>query len=238
MLSTYRRGRLSGEAAPSANCSTSQPNVAEDDDPHLSPQRQCRADLLTELYAAQGALTVEHRATLGALGISDATIASGLVGVAGIQLDNQGASYQPIEDGPEAFITPARVGTGILTPEDSVFELVPQYGALIDLVAWSARYLECWATRRGIAGWLGAIPPQYLMPPAVQIRRSPASWLCAHTRGLCLLSRDCLDVYRVLSLCRTLEAEDEAHVAELQRILERPFNAPPITIGLSVGPAA
>ena len=157
-------------------------------------------------------------------------IENGFIGVSRIMLDNTGTTYQPVDEGPEVFITPVRVGQ-IDTPENSQFEIVPQFGNLIDILAWSPRYPTRWALRCDLAAWLGSIPPQYCLPSPVRIRRSPLSWLRSGGNGLCVLSRNHLDTYRLLSECRALEAEDAAHARELRTFLEHPFKTPPISIG-------
>jgi hypothetical protein len=194
-------------------------------------------NLVAELYVAQGALTTEHRHTLRALGIPDVTVARGFVGVARILPDKRG-TYQPIADGCVAFVTPVRIGVDPSSPEDRDFALVPQYGELIDLVAWSPRDPRRWATRCDYGTWLGAIPPQYVQPEAVPMRRSPLSWLRADGTGLCVLARERIEGYRLLSLCGQLRAEDRQHQRELHDILARPFPVPPITIAAPAQPRA
>ncbi|HEV3176025.1 MAG TPA: hypothetical protein VGZ72_08550 [Stellaceae bacterium] len=186
-------------------------------------------DLAAELCAAQGALSAEHRARLRGLGIPDLTLAIGFVGVARIDLDRSGRRYQPAEAGDEVFLTPARIGNPV-SPEDPDFELIAQYGELIDLVAWLPDYPDRWATRRGLATWLGAISPQLVLPPAVPIRRSVLAWLRAGATGLCLIPEKPGEAERALSFCQAIEAEDPAHAGELRRLLERPFKGPLVTV--------
>jgi hypothetical protein len=188
-------------------------------------------DLVAELVLAQGALTEVERQRLRGLGIPDLVLAIGFVGSARIDLERDGRRWQPCEEGRPAFVTPVRIGADPASPEDPDFELIPQYGDLIDLVAWLPDYPECWATRLGLATWLGAIPPQFLTPPPVPVRRSVLAWLRAGATGLCLLAEDSLDAWRVLSLAHEIEAEDAAHAEELRALLEHPFQGPLIAAG-------
>jgi hypothetical protein len=187
-------------------------------------------DLIAEIDHAQRALDATHRAQLAALGIPRMIIACGFVGAARIRLEKDGRTYQPMEGGTEAFITPCCVNGDPATPEDPAYDLVPQYGDLIDLVAWSPRYPGRWATRCNQATWLGSIEPQFMIPPAVPIRRSPLSWLKANGTGLCILAHEQTDIYCLLIGCQQLEAEDDAHAKQLRRILEHPFKTPTILV--------
>jgi hypothetical protein len=187
-------------------------------------------DLDAELERAQRALTTEHHKQLAALGIPFAVTWRGLVGVVRIELSSDGRTYWPAEDGAEAYITPARIGEDPSSPESADFESVPQYGGLVDLIAWSSKFPGRWATRCDSAVWLGAIPPQYITPPPVVVRRDVFSWLRNDARGLAFLGCSSIDAYRVLSICGEIEAEDFRHAAELRRILAHPFSIPTISI--------
>ena len=185
-------------------------------------------DLIDELVTAQTAITAFDRALLERAGVPRIIIDSGLVGAATI-LVHAGDLYEPMDVGARGFITPVRVADPF-TPEAAEYAAVPQFGDLVDLVAWHPRRSNRWATRRGAAMWLGAITPQFCDPPPAPIRRTPLSWLRAGATGLCLLDRDSLGTYRVLSICRAIEAEDRAHRAELERALAHPFGLPEITV--------
>jgi hypothetical protein len=195
-------------------------------------------DLIAEIDHAQRALDATHRAQLAALGIPRLIVECGFVGAARIRLEKDGRTYRPMEGGTEAFITPCRVNGDQPTPEDPDFELVPQYGDVIDLIAWSPEYPGRWATRCDQATWLGCIEPQFVIPPAVPIRRSPLSWLKANATGLCILAHDQWDIYRLLTVCQQLEAEDDAHAKQLRRILEHPFKTPTILVARRWQPKA
>ena len=187
-------------------------------------------DLIAELDTAQRALRADHRVQLHGLGIPHLIIERGLIGAGRIQLSANGRAYEPAEDGAQAFVTPCRIGTDLLSPEDPDHESVPQFGCVIDLVAWSPRYPGRWALRSGLAAWLGAIPPQFCSPPPVTMRRDVFSWLRAGASGLCILAHERRDAYRVLSVCRDeIKGEDHDHVRELRRIFEQPFSTPRIS---------
>jgi len=193
--------------------------------------------ILNELSGAQRGLTAEDRIVLERAGVPDLMISCGMVGAVAIELDAGGLHYQPSDDGRRAFVTPCRVADP-WTPEAVGFEIVPQYGDLVDLVAWHPARPLRWATRRGLAAWLGACEPQFLGPAPVTVKRSPLSWLQGGAIGLCVLDRKPADVYRVLSLCRRIEAEDSAHQFELTRILHHPFSIPPVSSARAAGRAA
>ena len=184
--------------------------------------------LVDELDRAQRAMTGADRAALVAAGVPLAPIAM-LVGVAEIELDRSGTTYQPVDGGPRAFVIPVRVG-----PDDQMeqidYDLVPWFGDLVDVVAISIRHAGRWALRRGSATWLGAIGPQYCDPPLVPVRRSPLSWLRAGCVGICPLSRNTSEVQALLVRCRSIGAEDAAHARELRRLLERPLAAPRVVV--------
>ena len=195
-------------------------------------------DLTAELIAAQDALTAADRDTLRATGVPDSVIVFGLIGAAHVLLSDDGQTYQPTEHGPRLFITPVRAEPRTGDVESPDFELVPAFGALVDLIAWLPQFPGRWALRHGVADALGAIEPQYCLPAPVPVRRHPLSWLRSGGTGLCVLSRDRRDAYRLLSCCDRLEAEDAAHACELRSILERPFKTPPITVASSLMEAA
>ena len=186
------------------------------------------ADLVAELFSAQSAITPFDGALLERAGVPRFLIDDGMIAAGSITVRSDG-TYDLDPDGARAYITPCRVGDPS-TPEAIGFEVVPQFGNLVDLVAWHPRRPHRWALRRGAGSWLGAIPPQLCDPPPVPIRRSPMSWLRAGATGLCPLDHDALGIWRVLNVCRSLQAEDPNHARELRRALERPFPIPPITV--------
>jgi hypothetical protein len=87
-------------------------------------------------------------------------------------------------------------------------------GNLIDIAAWDERIPDQWRLRTGEGRWLGAIPPQYIHPAPVPIRRSPLAWLQGGCTGLCVITRDPADVRMILSHCvggTTLDHESREH---------------------------
>jgi hypothetical protein len=173
-------------------------------------------------------VTAADRATLERAGVPRIVVDLGMVGAATISL-RLDSTYDPDEHGARVFVTPCRVDDP-WSPESAEFELAAQYGMIVDVIAWHPRAPMRWATRLGLAQWLGAIEPQFCDPPPVPIRRSPVSWLRGGARGLCILDRDRRAQYRLLSLCRSLIAEDREHRAELQRVLAHPFSLPTIAV--------
>src|SRR5262249_31201106 len=121
-----------------------------------------------------------------------------------------------------AYLIPVRADHA-LTPETADPTAAVLSGAIIDLLAFHARYPHRWALRRDAAEWLGAIEPQYFAPEPVHVWRSPLAWLRAGCQGIVILSRD------AASACRGgIIAEDAEHAAELGGILARPWPVPQI----------
>lgn len=179
------------------------------------------ADLEAELTAAVSAVTRSDRDALHAAGVPEAVITDGLVGTARIELDH-GRLYRPNPDADNwAFITPVRT-YGILTPESPEHAETVRSGALIDLIAWDPEFPRQWVLRAGLAGWAGAVEPQYLGPDPVPIWRTPYDWLRSDCTGLVLLG-DRQERWRVLSSLDRIEAEDAEHRAELLAILRQPW---------------
>lgn len=134
-------------------------------------------ELARELDAAIAAMTEADRQRLIALGLPQGLLAAPLpmVGVSNIRVD--GDTYQPDEYGGTAFITPILVGDSH-TPEAADPDSGVRFaGDLVDLVAWRPDRLDTWATRVGAAEWIGAIAPQCLAPPPVEVWRHPLDWL-------------------------------------------------------------
>jgi hypothetical protein len=117
------------------------------------------------------------------------------------------------------------------TPETAEPEFFCRFGNLVDLVAWDPRTPLQWTLRVGVAAWLGCVPPQYLAPAPVHIRRSVLSWLRSGCTGLVPLSPDLGIIYSLLMTFGELRAEDPAHAAELRRIVARPWSSPRICAG-------
>jgi hypothetical protein len=149
--------------------------------------------------------------------------------VAPIIVTRDGLHYEPDPDGDGlAFILPVRIDNP-LSPEAADPDETVRSGEIADLVAFSAAFPNRWALRTGAATWLGAVEPQYMGPAPTPIWRSPLHWL-AHAEGVCLLSRDRRDQYRVLTCLDSIIAEDEGHADELRELLSRPWIAPPVFV--------
>jgi len=180
-----------------------------------------------EMAAAVKALTDAQAALLIRYGVDPVDISLGMVGCAPIRLER--GTYVPDPDGKVAFITPVRV--------DDPLSAV-RVGDLVDLIAWHPLRPGHFALRIGVAEWLGAIEPQHLDPPPVPVRRSVLAWFQHGCTGLVPLSREPRDVYRLLGGIGRLEAEDDAHRAELRAVLQRPWPTPAISVARRLRHAA
>ncbi len=189
-----------------------------------------RDDLWAEYTHAQRAITPADRALLVGHGISIGTILF-LVGSARIRRDKSRHFFDLAEDGLPAFVTPVIVEVPD-TPEASNPPQAVRFGTLVDLVAWHPARPESWALRVGSAEWLGAIEPQYLDPAPVKVHQTILSWLQSGTRGIVPLHRTPAELYRVLTYCNRIEAQDKAHATELRRALRLPWTAPPVSVGV------
>ena len=146
---------------------------------------------------------------------------------AAIQLHGDRFEFDPFSDA-YAFVIPVRCDDPN-TPEVVVPQRIIREAAIVDLVAFSANS-GGWARRFGNATWLGAVEPQYLTPIPTPVWRNPLNWLRAECTGLCLLTRDSRERYRILSLLDAVLAEDERHAQELRELLARPWLAPPVLV--------
>jgi hypothetical protein len=185
------------------------------------------ADLYREYLAASGQTGSDDLAPLRETGIGDPGLAVGIA-LARISVSRDGF-YRPDPDGGVAFILPVRVDNP-LSPEAADPVATVQGGDIVDLLAFSVAFPQRWAFRTGAATWLGAVDPQYMGPEPTPIWRSPLRWLGNDCRGLVLLSRDRRDRYRVLTSLDAVVAEDEGHAAELRKLFEQPWLAPPIYV--------
>jgi hypothetical protein len=193
-------------------------------------------ELRAEWEAARAGIAPQDRAALIGMGMLARDVDQ-MVGSVHISLCG-GGFYEPDPEGVCCLISPVRVHTA-LTPESTSPDVYCRLGPIIDLIAWHPARPRRWALRAGIAEWLGCIEPQYLEPAAVPIWRSPLAWLQAECTGLVLLLDEALSRYRVLSRCACgLLAEDEQHATELRDTLERPFAAPPVSVGRNTRRAA
>jgi hypothetical protein len=182
--------------------------------------------LAIEMRTAFAALPSADAEMLVALGVSASTIDLWqLIGKSRIRL-LPGELYEPHQSGKVAFLTPV-LGHYADTPESPEPWAACRCGNIMDIVAWHPKWPERWCLRTGNASWLGSIPPQYVNPPPVSIRRSPLSWFQSGCEGLVILTRHRAEAYILLSNCRDdIVAEDPLHERDLHAILERPWPAP------------
>jgi len=113
-------------------------------------------------------------------------------------------------------------------PEVTVLGIDPD-AELIDLALFRPNRPDIFRTRLGVAEWLGAIDFQCAISPPIRIWRDPLDWLRANGSGLCLLTRDRMEQYRILSGLRAIQAESDGHAAEIRRALDRPWPKPRVT---------
>jgi hypothetical protein len=145
---------------------------------------------------------------------------------------NGNGLFEPDPDSAvQAFIVPVRVEDDGWTPESSDPIATVGTGQIIDLVAFTPALRVRWATRTGLAEWLGACPPQYMDPPPVRLYRTPLDWLRGDCEGLVCLATTPNDVYRFLTRFQRLDTEDDDHATMLREILDRPPYYPEILVG-------
>jgi hypothetical protein len=187
------------------------------------------ADLAAEYEAALCATSDADLAQLREAGVGESALALVKPAVAPIVVRRSDLSFEPDPDGGTAFILPVRVEQP-LSPEAADPEFALLEGPIVDLVAFSVRFPDRWATRCGNATWLGCVEAQYMGPDAVPVWRRPLDWLANDCRGLVLLTRDRRERYRVLTWLDTILAEDEDHAADLRELLAQPWPAPPVLV--------
>jgi hypothetical protein len=178
-----------------------------------------------EYLAALRTTSFANLAPLLAAGIPWRAIAAVAPALAMVRVDRLGITFEPDEDGAAAYVFPVRVGPATTPESGDPLDTIAR-AEIVDLIAMHPAHPGCWALRRGVAEWLGAVEPQYLDPEPVPVWRSPSAWLRGGCHGLTLLSRERASQYRTLSSLCEIVAEDLQHAAELRRILERPWSAP------------
>jgi hypothetical protein len=137
----------------------------------------------------------------------------------------EGRRWQPDPAGRRGFVTPVRTRGDA---RDLLADEIVISGPLIDLVAWHPETPQSWATRTGIAEWLGAWDPgiAHNRSDPVRVHRAPFAWLRAWLTGIVPLTTNRAELYRLLIDMPAIRAEDEAHKAQLDRALERPYPVP------------
>jgi hypothetical protein len=151
-----------------------------------------------------------------------------------IVVDRRGELYEPHEEGRLAWVLPIRVVNPEIPDEIETTDplAVISAGPVVDLLAFSPAAPGRYALRCGIANVLGCIPPQYCNPPPVAIFSDVTGWLRNECRGLVLLSRNQIELARVIRQCIGVEAEDEEHAQKLRRMLAMAHPVwPAVTVG-------
>jgi hypothetical protein len=136
--------------------------------------------------------------------------------------------WWPDPAGHRGFVTPVRTRGDAY---DLLADEIVISGPLIDLCAWHPETPRNWATRAGIAEWLGAWDPGLAAERTdpVRVWRAPFRWLRGWMTGIVPLTTERAELYRLLAGMPKIRAEDKAHKAQLERALERPYPAPRIT---------
>ena len=186
--------------------------------------------IAAEYIAAVRALTAVHRERLLAAGVHPGDIDLGMVGVARGRLAKFDL-FEPDPCGALTYLCPVRIDPfNPLCIASPVADSAVRFGHLIDIAAFHPDFPDRWALRLGTADCLGLIEPQYLGPEPVRVHRGPLGWLRAGCSGLVPLTRDRRDLYRLLSECQAIVAEDQAHARSLREVLSRPWPLPPISV--------
>lgn len=217
------RGPLPGSSGPSLVIAGSDKRGQL---PHNPDRKQ---GLAAEYAAALRTTATADLAPLRAAGVGDTGL--GLAAFAKVRLgrDRSLFEFDADEDVVPVCILPVRCGNPVC-PEvlDPAAEVLG--GPIVDLVAFSPAFPHRWALRLGAASWLGCVEPQYMAPGPVPVWRSPLHWLGNNCAGIVLLSRDRRDMYRTLTYCDSILAEDEGHAEQLRHLLARPWLAPPVYV--------
>jgi hypothetical protein len=182
------------------------------------------AALISEYLDARRRMRVEDARSLMGHGISWRAITIAGPAPVQISLSLDGDLYWPDELGHPAWVLPVRVVDPWDPQETETGDWldVVSHGPIVDLLAFSPLAPRCWALRRGIATVLGAIEPQYPGSEPVPVHRDVTDWLRNSCRGLVLLACDPHDAAAILRRIERLEAEDNAHVDDLRRLLALP----------------
>jgi hypothetical protein len=142
-----------------------------------------------------------------------------------ITVDLASGLYRPDPAGKQAWVLPVRT-VNLAYPAEWIevgdLEDVISCGPMLDLIAFAPSRPGHWALRLGEAPVIGAIDPQYLDPDPVPVHRDVTDWLRAGCRGVMLLTGDPHEAGRILRHCEKVEAEDAAHKAELDRLINLP----------------
>jgi hypothetical protein len=193
------------------------------------------ASLRAEWLAALRGLRIEDAQLLARHGLNlallvDLGIESYAVVVGALPMRIEGRRWLPDDSGVRGFVTPVR-GHGIADARDLFADETVINGPLIDLVAWHPETPHEWATRTGVAEWLGAWDPGIAHERAEPVRvwRAPFAWLRGWMDGIVPLTTDRATLHRLLMDMPVIRAEDEAHARQLRRARNyRPYPLPAI----------
>jgi hypothetical protein len=196
-------------------------------------RRLRRSWLEAEWRAALAGLEIEdarllarhglHLPLLAGLGLESYTL---MVGA--IEMRVEGHCWVPDPTGHRGFVTPVRTRGDAY---DVLADEIVITGPLIDLVAWHPQSPGQWATRAGVAEWLGAWDPGIAAEreEPVRIWRDPFRWLLGWMAGIVPLTDDHAELHRLLVDMPAIRAEDAMHARQLQFALERPpYAIPPV----------
>jgi hypothetical protein len=154
---------------------------------HLDNIIPVRKQLPGEMRQAVANLTKDDLDRLQDLGVPWLQISAfQMVGTAMISRIIDTPFYELDPTGVRAFITP------VLRQLPDSFESVDpavfcRSGKVVELVAWMPHWPQYLQVRLGGAECLGLVPPQYLDPDPVTIRRNPLDWLIAGCDGVVIL---------------------------------------------------
>jgi hypothetical protein len=142
----------------------------------------------------------------------------------------EGRRWWPDPDGERGFVTPVRGRGDRCDARDLLADEIVISGPLIDLVAWHPEAPRRWATRAGIAQWLGAWDPgiAHERQESVCVWRGPLAWLCGWMDGIVPLTANRFALHQLLSDMPAIAAEDAGHARQLRQALEQPFPVPPV----------
>jgi hypothetical protein len=138
-----------------------------------------------------------------------------------------GGHFQLSADGRRLWCVPVRIAGDPDAPDP---QDVVRWSPMVDAVAFDPAEPTRWATRLGLADWLGCADTQDVLPEPVVVHRDALSWLRARCTGIVLLTGNPRAAQSVLFRLRRVLAEDVEHGRELRRICEAPFPGPEILV--------
>jgi hypothetical protein len=141
-----------------------------------------------------------------------------------VSLDKTGKLYEPDPVfGAMAYVFPVHSidpCAGVIESLDPLAGV--NAGPVIDLTAFHPHAPGHHALRLGVAQLLGSVRPQSFDPEPVLVSRDVTTWLQRDCHGIVLLAVADADKGRLLREIVHIEAEDQRHAAELNRLLSLP----------------